>query len=674
MNPNHRTMTKPNAMRNLLIVLATTAASGLFAQSTSIAVNADGAAPDPSAMLDIDVSALPANAKKGLLIPRVNSTASVAGPVNGLIVYQTGAPAGFYYYDAGVWRLINNGATGWSLTGNDLGTLPNDYLGTTDAKPMIFRTNNVERMRIMANAPWAIGQVSGLERVDVAGAVRVQGTVTSTNVGTIRYQSYSAVQQAPPYGTVNYAHHEGYMGAATGWRKMENDYDKVCGAAYTQMSQASCANGSSEIPDNIPASQVTATTDALTTPWPNSTGIGKMRHQYLFLKNELDVELNQLSGNTTITHGICPGQDINSISFYKAATSGSLKTWTWQVSVFHVPYGTDDLSGGFQTNTDPSFSCAVGTSAFPANNTAGWYTINLTSPFVWDGVRNIVVEVCMNGSTVAGQGNIPVKYYTVPGTSPANQLTYSKNALAGGTCLNTGPACGATTTGGCGMDGSCTAFGSYGSSNLRPVVRFNGIVSSTTGSAVSGTGCYINITAGFIVEKTLLPTPWRQQSSPYYAYRGPGSVSVEDGVYDNGVKLNDQVFDQYFDGRVHPSDAEAAGDMHLLSMADMSEFIEVNRHLPTMKGRRAWNLEGGFSFGDLTNQLWSTTETQALYLTELNDQAHFLEALTTERPITAAEYSTMRSIVVGMDDLTEDQKNVLIKDLASRVMTDNQQH
>jgi BclB C-terminal domain-containing protein len=53
--------------------------------------------PDPSAQLEIR------STSKGLLIPRVTSTGNVPTPAEGLLIYQTTAPVGFYVYKAGNW-------------------------------------------------------------------------------------------------------------------------------------------------------------------------------------------------------------------------------------------------------------------------------------------------------------------------------------------------------------------------------------------------------------------------------------------------------------------------------------------------------------------------------------------------------------------------------------------
>ena len=72
--------------------------SGLFAQ---VAVNTDGSTANPSAMLDVQSST------KGMLIPRMTQAqrTAIASPATGLMVYQTDAPAGFYFYNGTAWTL-----------------------------------------------------------------------------------------------------------------------------------------------------------------------------------------------------------------------------------------------------------------------------------------------------------------------------------------------------------------------------------------------------------------------------------------------------------------------------------------------------------------------------------------------------------------------------------------
>ena len=636
---------------------------GLTAQQ-NIAINATGAAADNSAILDISVAGLSATEKKGFLVPRMNLVQRNAlTTLDGLTIYQTDNTPGFYYYDGtgAVWVRLTNGSPGWGILGNDVVNPANDWIGTTDPAGLSFKTNNVEYIRIDgATGRVGMGNIAPAERLDVTGAIKLSGTTATTTLGAIRWNDTDSL-------------HEGYMGATNGWRKLQNDYTLVQNAAYTQQATATCAAGTSWIPDNIPTSPPNFTADDRVTPFPNTTVNWRMRHQHLFLKDELNVELNQLNGNTGITHGICPGQPITSLSFERAA-GGNIKSWNYQVSIFHVPFGVNNLTAGFQPNTDPTFACYTpGISAnWPTAVGAGVTTVALSSPFVWDGVRNIVVEICGN-SAVGGGAMVPVKFTTVTGVN----VTYSKNATgAGGVPCNnpgTAPCAPNAAVGGCDMPSgaTCVANGASGASNLRPVIGFGGTVSSTTGPALTGNDDYIQYPGGFLIEGTPLWRFWNAPpiigaTDPYDAFQGPGHIHAENGVYDNGVQLSDHVFDRHFDGRVRLEDLERAGTHHNLSIEEMSHFTATNRHLPTMKGRTAWERENGFSLGDLSNQLWVTSETQALYLTDLNRKAHLLEALSTGRELQADEVVPMTSIVKDMTDLTEGQKRLLVQDLNQR--------
>jgi len=149
--------------------------AGLQAQNVGIGT----ATPHPSARLHIEDNA------RGLLIPNValtatNVAAPVTSPATSLLVYNTatagtGATAvtpGFYYWDGSQWvRLASGGAGGgnaWLLTGN-AGTNPAvNFLGTTDAQPLVIRVNNAQTFQFNTNL--------SLQR-DAGGNTRGQGAV-----------------------------------------------------------------------------------------------------------------------------------------------------------------------------------------------------------------------------------------------------------------------------------------------------------------------------------------------------------------------------------------------------------------------------------------------------------------------------------------------------------------
>src|SRR5690606_6270562 len=113
--------------------------------------------PDPSSILDVSAT------NKGVLFPRVALTGSgdnstIPNPAISLLVYNTasngGLTPGFYFWSGSSWSPVTSGgggtsASGWALTGNagtDGG--PTNFLGTTDDQPLVFKTNNVSRVRI----------------------------------------------------------------------------------------------------------------------------------------------------------------------------------------------------------------------------------------------------------------------------------------------------------------------------------------------------------------------------------------------------------------------------------------------------------------------------------------------------------------------------------------------
>ncbi len=141
--------------KKLLILFVYLTSTNFFAQN--VGINATGAAPNTSAMLDI------ANTTKGLLIPRVslvatNNNAPIgAGIATSLLVYNIATAGvapnnvlpGYYYWDGTEWIAIaGDGSKNWGLLGN-AGTVDGtNFIGTTDNVPLNFRVNNQKAGRI----------------------------------------------------------------------------------------------------------------------------------------------------------------------------------------------------------------------------------------------------------------------------------------------------------------------------------------------------------------------------------------------------------------------------------------------------------------------------------------------------------------------------------------------
>lgn len=166
----------------LLFSLGNGHGMGLFAQN--IGINGNGATADASAILDIDVSAFGANAKKGVLIPRVSLSSTtdvttISTPATSLLVYNTnagmtGGGAGYWYYGGSKWiAILNSGSTNnqsaWLLEGNAGTNSGTNFLGSTDNVSLRMRTNNIQRMVVDSIGNVGIGTMAPSKKLEVSG-------------------------------------------------------------------------------------------------------------------------------------------------------------------------------------------------------------------------------------------------------------------------------------------------------------------------------------------------------------------------------------------------------------------------------------------------------------------------------------------------------------------------
>ena len=106
----------------------------------------------------------------GILIPRMTQAQRNLIPVgaaqNGLLIYQTNATPGFYYYNGTAWVSFGGGS-GWSITGNS-GTSPaTNYIGTTDLKDFVVKTTNGEAIRFKSNGKTGIANTNPQNKLHI---------------------------------------------------------------------------------------------------------------------------------------------------------------------------------------------------------------------------------------------------------------------------------------------------------------------------------------------------------------------------------------------------------------------------------------------------------------------------------------------------------------------------
>jgi len=157
-------------------------------QAQNVGVNKTGTTPDASSILDLN-SGNPwgAGTSKGLLIPNVALTgihdnSTILLPATSLMVYNTATGGGVtpgYYYNSNTpgsptWTQMGAGAGGssWLLVGNATTTPGTNFVGTTDANDLVFKTDGTENMRIVeANGNVGVNEPGPLQRLEATTGI-----------------------------------------------------------------------------------------------------------------------------------------------------------------------------------------------------------------------------------------------------------------------------------------------------------------------------------------------------------------------------------------------------------------------------------------------------------------------------------------------------------------------
>jgi hypothetical protein len=189
-----------------------------FAQR--VGINGDGALPNASAALDINVSAMP-GIKTGLLIPRVTEAQRMGmNPLpeaaQGLMVYQTDGQQGFYYNTSGSvipswtnvvsnqslrWNVIQS-ATGNLFLDNAANTTAFSFNGFTTGNAFSLSTNTVTSgnlLNLFSNSNAGAGgnssRMLNINRIGVNAnnghtSTGINVSVSSTGAGSLNYGGY----------------------------------------------------------------------------------------------------------------------------------------------------------------------------------------------------------------------------------------------------------------------------------------------------------------------------------------------------------------------------------------------------------------------------------------------------------------------------------------------------
>jgi hypothetical protein len=146
-----------------------------------VAINTDGSAADGSAILDVKAT------DKGVLVPRMIAAQRTAiTGTTGLLVYQTDAPAGFYFHNGTVWTLLTTTTDASTLT---TGTLPAGRMPalTGDVTSTAGSTATTIANNVVTSTKIADGTIANADIANTTiGVGKINATGTANNTTYLR--------------------------------------------------------------------------------------------------------------------------------------------------------------------------------------------------------------------------------------------------------------------------------------------------------------------------------------------------------------------------------------------------------------------------------------------------------------------------------------------------------
>ncbi len=379
----------------------------------NIGINPNGAAPHASALLDVDVSALPANGKKGLLVPRMTTAerTAIAAPAEGLLVYDTSLDQ-FWYFDGIVWLSVTAGNL-WSTRGN-AGTASTNAIGTlAGSTTQEFRVNN-ERAGFMSDG--ATRTSFGHQAMPVA---------TGTNNTAFGKQ---ALQQLT----------SGSNNTAFGVRSLQSlTSNNYCTAIGYEALNANTGGRNTAVGYRALAL--------------NTTGTDNTAAGYLALSSNLTGNYNTAVGYQALRYNTASSNTAFGYSALRDNTSGSSNTAVGSRALLNNTTGSQNCAMGFAAltySTTGSGNCALGAEALGANTTGSYNTAfgEDALPACTTGSYNTGVGVGSATGITTGLYNTSCGYNTMLGLTSGDYNTAIGSFTAATGNYNNSTAIGALAT------------------------------------------------------------------------------------------------------------------------------------------------------------------------------------------------------------------------------------
>jgi trimeric autotransporter adhesin len=406
-------------LRTILILLTLITSNHLSAQVQGKFGNTQSAL-DVNAALEIE------STSKGVLLPRLTTAQqnAMSAPTNGMLIYNTDS-ACFVLRRAGIWRSLcaANGGEAWSTLGN-VGTNANtNFIGTTDAQDLVFKTAGTEGMRILSSNRYVgIGTATPVQPLDIVVNTPTADNIHLTSYGTnpsptLRLRAAQGTGTAPtflPLGTVIGSWiNSATSGVANGF------YDVTSIRSYATETHSATGVGSNLVFFTTPNASI-VTTEMMRIESNGYVGIGTATpNQQLEITAAM-----RMPATTTSTTGVIYKGANRFIHDYKPSANDGNNTFIGvNAGNFTMASATSWLASAntgvgssvLTALVDGGFNTAIGRNALTAT-TSGSYNVGLGSFAL--------------AANVSGTSNTAIGHNALTATTTSNNTAVGGSVLA----------------------------------------------------------------------------------------------------------------------------------------------------------------------------------------------------------------------------------------------------
>lgn len=374
-------------------------------------------------------------------------------------ILQTDGSGNLSWLDPSV---LGGGGSGWLLNGNG-GTNPTtNFIGTTDANPLIFRTNNSERFRVTSGGNVGINTTSPSERLVVNGNIGLQSG-TAAFVGTLdnqplqlRVQNQNSLILNPPgFSAPAWSIQRDLGGNPRGLRAVDWQIDRTSATQVASGNHAVISGGRSNTASGADA--VVAGGLNNTSSGDNSfVGGGQDNSSTAFYSAVGGGYQNQATGESSVVAGGFQNQASNTLATVAGGSSNLATGNTSSIGggANNSASGTYSvIAGGNLNNATGNSSALLGgstnTVAGQFASIGGGYSNDATSygSALFGGINNSINSgglygfigggsdnqvISQYGAVSGGQGNLVGSDYGFIGGGNANFVNYEGSVVAGG--------------------------------------------------------------------------------------------------------------------------------------------------------------------------------------------------------------------------------------------------